>query len=778
MMGINELERWGLPNTYVNIIDDAEMILIPEGDFMMGSSDDDQYAHDDEKPQHKVYLDNYYIYKTEVTVAQYRKFCEETERDMPESPYWGSKDNNPIVNVSWYDAKAYAEWAGVILPTEAQWEKAARSDDGRIYPWGNKWDKNKCANYVNSGAGYTTEGTHSVGSFINDTSAYGVMDMAGNVSEWCRDWYGADYYDSLPAKNPTGPTTGDYRVLRGGTWDYDGNTYNYRGACRGVYYDPVKYGANVGFRCILPVQKTKTNPKDNAEMILIPAGDFIMGSKDDDNIAINDEKPQHKVYIDTYYIYKNEVTVAQYRNFCTETGTKMPKEPSWKWQDTHPIVNVTWNEAKAYAKWAGVTLPTEAQWEKAARGEEGFIYPWGNEWDETKCANYANSGAENSIRGTHPVGSFLTGVSPYGVMDMAGNVWEWCEDWYGGNYYEISPTKNPTGPVKGDLHVLRGGSWDINYYSTNDGNRGAYRYYGTPNNYYASTGFRCALPVSVSQLINSSPVTTPVIQLPVNIPVTTPVIQLPVEIPETPTIIQHPVIKVNQKDDAEMILIPEGDFLMGSTDADKRADDNEKPQRKVYMDAYYIYKTEVTVSQYRKFCIATIRKMPDVPDWGWSENHPIVNVSWNEAKAYANWAGVSLPTEAQWEKAARGNDGIIYPWGNEWDKTKCANYTNSGNGDTTWGTHTVGSFLTGASPYGVLDMAGNAGEWCADLYSADYYKTAPLKNPTGPFTGRYHVYRGGSWHNYNNNTRGAYRSGIYSIDGGNLIGFRCTLRVP
>jgi formylglycine-generating enzyme required for sulfatase activity len=242
--------------------------------------------------------------------------------------------------------------------------------------------------------------------------------------------------------------------------------------------------------------KTKINPKDGAEMILIPAGEFLMGSKDTEKLSNVNEKPQRKAYLDIYYMYKNEVTVAQYRKFCTATGRKMPNAPDWGCRDTHPIVNVSWNDAKAYADWAGVVLPTEAQWEKAARGTDGCIYPWGNTWDETKCANYTNSGKGNTTSGTHPVGSFPTGASPYGVMDMAGNVWEWCGDWYSGDYYKNALAKNPTGPVTGISRVLRGGSWDGNYYFGDYVYRGAFRNFNIPDNYINNGhfGFRCAYP--------------------------------------------------------------------------------------------------------------------------------------------------------------------------------------------------------------------------------------------------------------------------------------------
>ena len=210
----------------------------------------------------------------------------------------------------------------------------------------------------------------------------------------------------------------------------------------------------------------RVNPIDGAVMVYIPEGEFIMGTSEKQIAALlkqfpswkrewfDREKPQRTVYLDGYWIYKYEVTVAQYRKFCQDTGWQMPKAPRWGWQDDHPIVKVTWNDAKAYCDWAGVQLPTEAQWEKAARSIDGRIYPWGNEWDASKCNNY-NAGQNQ----TTPVGSYPAGVSPYGLMDMAGNVWEWCADWFDEKYYASAPDRNPTGPASGIYRVLRGGSW-------------------------------------------------------------------------------------------------------------------------------------------------------------------------------------------------------------------------------------------------------------------------------------------------------------------------------
>jgi formylglycine-generating enzyme required for sulfatase activity len=231
-------------------------------------------------------------------------------------------------------------------------------------------------------------------------------------------------------------------------------------------------GGNLG----IAAAKFRKNVKDDAEMIFIPAGEFTMGSTEASLNALlasdshlkreqwrlfAGEIGRHKVYLDGYYIYKTPVTVKQYKKFCADTGNQMPPapdfNPNWSKED-HPIVRVTWDNAQAYCRWAIASLPTEAQWEKAARGEDGRMFPWGNVFDDS-CLQHSTN-APGDVGGTAPVGSFPKGVSPYGVLDMAGNVFSWCADWYDENYYfATSPPRNPTGPVNGTYRVLRGGSW-------------------------------------------------------------------------------------------------------------------------------------------------------------------------------------------------------------------------------------------------------------------------------------------------------------------------------
>lgn len=198
--------------------------------------------------------------------------------------------------------------------------------------------------------------------------------------------------------------------------------------------------------------------KDGAPMVLIPAGEFRMGSNDGED----DEKPVHTVYLDAFYIDMYEVTNLQYKNFLDATGCKHPKY----WNDSRfnapdqPVVCVKWGSAMAYADWAGKRLPTEAEWEKAARGGlVGKKYSWGDNCSHD-YANYDDKGRADHT----PAGRFPP--NGYDLYDMIGNAWEWCADWYDENYYSRSPGQNPKGPSSGSKRVLRGGSagrWD--YYN-------------------------------------------------------------------------------------------------------------------------------------------------------------------------------------------------------------------------------------------------------------------------------------------------------------------------
>jgi len=245
------------------------------------------------------------------------------------------------------------------------------------------------------------------------------------------------------------------------------------------------------------LKKTITSPSDQSEMILIPQGEFWMGKEGGEN------NPRHLVYLDAYYIDKLPVTNLQYERFIRET--KYKSEGDWKKYYTtgmayYPVTCITWKDASTYLEWVKKRLPTEAEWEKAAAGKEGKLFPWGNKWDPNKCNNLLLNRQDllrtmcnmEDGRGTIQAGSIPEGKSPYGVEDMSGNVSEWCIDWYDKDYYKKSPESNPTGPPSGKFKVNRGGSWrggswksDHTYFF-----ECSFRAYNKPNDRIGFYGFR------------------------------------------------------------------------------------------------------------------------------------------------------------------------------------------------------------------------------------------------------------------------------------------------
>ena len=244
--------------------------------------------------------------------------------------------------------------------------------------------------------------------------------------------------------------------------------------------------------------ESASTENDSSPMVVIPAGPFPMGVPPGDRDGGRDEYPRHEVYLDPYAIDVYEVTNGRYLNFVKATGHRVPQNPKNPtrnlWQGDaiadslvdRPVVNVDWHDAAAYCAWAGKRLPTEAEWEKAAKGNHDWRFPWGNVEPTAKHLNYNQQWiGEKTLM---PVGSYEAGKSPYGVYDMAGNVWEWVNDWYDARYYENSPKKNPKGPETGDRRVLRGSGWQNETPTV----RIFTRVDSDPLIRNESTGFRCA----------------------------------------------------------------------------------------------------------------------------------------------------------------------------------------------------------------------------------------------------------------------------------------------
>ena len=434
----------------------------------------------------------------------------------------------------------------------------------------------------------------------------------------------------------------------------------------------------------------------------------------------------------------------------------------------HPVVLVSWDDARSFCDWAGLALPTEEQWEKAARGTDGRIWPWGNERPTAKHCNF-----NSNVGGTTPVGAYSPkGDSPRGCADMAGNVWEWIDSYY----------------AKDEHLAWRGGAWNSNGQNT----RAAYQTGSDPYDKNNLVGFR-VVGLSIEGENLSKEPQYPEIDATVEAPSTvTPAIDghnindtdkgndnrdliqneavndpdrlaiLP-NIHIAPKSIVDAVldsyIRIHEKTGIELVRIPAGPFfygsdyrvpiaafwgqhgkvaikkfLFGSADGDPLAHDNEKPKRIIDLPEYWIGLMPVTNAQYKRFLDANPNhRVPlnwDTMSRDYSANkadHPVIQVSWQDTKAFCDWAGLALPTEEQWEKAARGTDGRIWPWGNEPPTAEHCNF-NANVGDTT----PVGQYSPkGDSPYGCADMAGNVWEWTASWYDRT-------------LGGR--VLRGGSWY--------------------------------
>lgn len=270
--------------------------------------------------------------------------------------------------------------------------------------------------------------------------------------------------------------------------------------------------ANVGPACT-EVGQLWTSPIDGVDLVCVPAGGFLMGAAETDSQADDDEKPQHWVDLDAFWIDRTEVTNANFAK-CMEAGacrtkiyevsamTYTPYAVHPDYQDFPALLNEA-DVAAAYCRWAGRRLPTEAEWEKAARSVDGRRYPWGNAALDCITASYL--GCDNTLKPYDPTGpkcgtsnfcrttqvdSYLSGASPYGALNMVGNVWEWVADWYSPTYYADSPTRNPTGPDEGEFKVRRGGGTR----SLAADLRVTVRASGSGHHYFdGQMGFRCAI---------------------------------------------------------------------------------------------------------------------------------------------------------------------------------------------------------------------------------------------------------------------------------------------
>ncbi len=643
-------------------------------------------------------------------------------------------------------------------------------------------------------------------------------------------------------------------------------------------------------------------------MCLVPEGPFQMGCNEEIDSEcdipgkegyysgyVGEDKPYHEVWLSAFFIDRTEVTQAQYAR-CIEAGvcnTGMDSiKPDLRNPDK-PMLVPYYEDAARYCARTGKRLPTEAEWEKAARGTDGRKYPWGNE--KATCdravmcegidldtGEGCGTGATDIVCSRSPAGD-----SPYGLCDMAGNVDEWVSDYFQDDYYAQSPYYNPQGPQTASTpwgvargHVRRGG----HFYSGTRELRTSYRHhYGTSG---SAIGFRCALsatplddgcltvipcdgdddcgpdemcntaqPWAVCQKkwcgISGSPCSDP--QLCFGDSCTNRMCDATLECVarecglnledaaresycgQCGTLFQCSADGMCMPPDEcqpdcgtyecgnnsscgmscgecaagyacidgkcaapvivdGMVRIPPGPFMMGpETSFDGMALDNEFPLHEVTLSAYLIDRTEVTLGDYRACVDAGACDEPDTTRYAcnWNtdadETQPVTCVTIDHAREFCAWAGKRLPTEAEWEKAARGDASAgtpRYPWGNEMATCELAVFMNvdrttgqSGPGCGADGPLPVCSRSpAGDSPWLLCDMAGNVAEWVADAYDPEYYRHSPSTDPQGPLTSNlYGILRGGGIYGARDELRVSARD--FRDDGTTYtaadIGFRC-----
>ena len=580
------------------------------------------------------------------------------------------------------------------------------------------------------------------------------------------------------------------------------------------------------------------------KMVLIPAGEFLMGSDDEQlDRALRDardlqaanparpdpgvirrieqnEHPQHNVVITTpFRMSETEVTIGQFRKFSAsgylteaelaasfdttddskEQGapTKQVQTflaPGFPINDDHPASSITWNDATAFCRWLSdegnttYRLPTEAEWEYACRAGTTTQYYFGDDYHDLAgyCWYNRNTGTP------HPVGQLLP--NNFGLFEMHGNMWEWCSDYWNEHYYQESSLSDPTGPANGLQRVVRGGTFAYNASNARSASRG----FNAPSTRYYGFGFRVVAELETeSQTVAGTAIAESLVSSKSGM--LTQSDTLPAAIP-----VHEVQVKALQRDWSDrlglpieneielpggasltMVLIPPGEFLMGSSkeqqaqfmEAARASDDSfalshipgEGPQHRVRITKpFYMGKYEVTQAQWQSVMGRNPARFTG------SLTQPVEQVSWDDIQPFLATLNESesvpkmtlvLPTEAQWEYACRaGTTGSHYDGESEAVLLKYGWFLANSGGRT----HSVGELKPNA--FGLYDIHGNVWEWCTDWYAADYYANSPVDDPSGPATGLRHVYRGACW----SDRPGISRTGVRNDyePGAHFVGFR------
>ena len=591
--------------TATNYKDGATLVDIPAGSFQMGTNrkdkDDPDGIYFNAHPQHSVMLKEYWIYRAKVTKAQYKLFCSDTQRVMPSLPdNW--QDNFPIVNITWYDAQAYASWAGMRLPTEAEWEKAASGTQGRLFPWSmDDWRHGQCCVYgVND---KHQEKIQPVDSKPEGMSLYGLYNMVGNASEWCQDLYEEDYYKKQPKNDPLGPQdqqTYTNRVIRGGSYKEDtGYSCPYRSLAKSDFHCRA-----IGFRCASdtpppqPPQPHYYNVHISCPTVgsqLIIDGNIIDGLKISDTCELWTspiQAGQHTFQLrhDGYKDSPEKIVSIEVKDQIIVFEQLIPNI------GLPATLNVTINPPEALLLLDGTPQHRQS--------------PFNLTIDEPFKKEYA---LRAELDGYLPHEEKLQALKSGDIVQMNIQLHR---------FPQLVLTTRPPGATA---------------YITVDGTQ-----------YAQSTPLNMAVPmkderpkeVHIEMQLNGYRPASRDVTLTCDHTVT---VDIPLEIIP------------------DMIQIPAGDYFIGKGSQTENAFIAEGSNRKkVHIDAFQIEPHMVSIADYRRYCDEKGIGMPPQPQ-NFSADSPVVNVTWEEADAYARSRGMLLPSEAEWEVAALRSDAFIIP---------------------------------------------------------------------------------------------------------------------
>ena len=852
------------------------MISVQGGTFTMGGSN---YSSNDNY-YHQVTLDNYAIGETEVTQELWRAVT------GANPSYYTGNSQQPVESVSWEYCQTFIKrlneltGGGFRLPTEAEWEFAARGGNAsKGYTYSGSDSRDDVAwnyNNANNPQGVKTKLPNELG----------IYDMSGNVREWCVDWYNESYYSSSPQNNPQGPSTGTYRVCRGGDYSYYSYNYSTIYVKRRDKLEPNSSAETLGLRLawgflinapeIVELTDESVTLKSsvmglaNSETcgfiygtsseLSSTTGTIVSTTSDGEfTVTIEGLEPNTTYYcrayvvIDGKYIYGDvcsfntpfktytvngisfnmlpvqggtftmgsaEVTLSDYAIGETEVTQALWKavtgaNPSYYTGDLQlPVEYVSWDYCQTFIdKLNALTgeafrLPTEAEWEFAARGgnmSKGYTYSGSNTADDV--AWYSS----NSSSKTHPVKTKLP--NELGIYDMSGNIAEWCADWYAYSSSTVSSLHNPTGPSTGTSRVWRGGS----FYDSYSYNEVSHRSYGSPGSTYRYTGLRLALGAFVNTGgadLKADGATLYGVVHGANESVTCGVVygtsstlvgatEVSSTFEEVDKVFDFDFVVTGLKPNTtyyysayivvdgkyqygdirsfktpaktytvngvsfNMISVQGGTFMMGAETSNSNAYGDEKPIHTVTLNNYTIAETEVTQELWQAVMGAN-------PSYYTGDLQlPVEYVSWDDCQTFISKLNAltgeafRLPTEAEWEYAARGgniSNDYSYSGSNTIDDV--AWYTSNAS----YATHPVKTKLP--NELGIYDMSGNVSEWCADWYNSTYYSSSSINNPTGPTSGSARVCRGGDMNDYQTSCRVTCRSYAVPTSGSYTIGLR------